>query len=146
MDTLTRFMKELDQEITKIESSREATKKLPLSLFEEAFPQGRWDLRWMGKDFEFTIPFDKSQIPLINEVAKKAGYHMIRDFQCIWENDKSAGYFMYFSSEDTSSFFQVGMRSSREGSTCVLNPIGVKEVPIYEVVCSPEATQWENTK
>jgi len=45
--------------------------------------------------------------------------------------------------DSTTIRFEVAFRSERNGSTCILNPIGktTKEVIEYEVVCSEQAAE-----
>ncbi len=63
-------------------------------------------------------------------------YKIGRDFQVVWDSG-GAGYFIAYSNDKLK--FDFAFRSSEQGSTCVLNKIGEKSVPVFEVVCGQEA-------
>ena len=115
---------------------------LPAHYLQEVFPNGHWRFDWIS-NFEFVLPYSFQLIETVKQFMTdqmpdwKAG----RDFQCIWDGSNAAGYFLSYRNEALNIKFDMAFRSSEEGSTCVLNKIGEKTVPIFEVVCSQQAAE-----
>lgn len=118
----------------------------PLALLERTFEEGYWQVLW-GTWIEFTLPYCVAYIRVIKNVMKHyEPWVLHEERQHIWENsnDPTAGYFLEYRIGESFDFhFTIGLRSTKEGSTCVLNPIGTKKVQIFEVTCKEGAN--ENT-
>jgi hypothetical protein len=127
-----------------IEERQEAIRvfeSLPVSYIEECFPQGEWHYDWIG-NFEFRMPYAQEWIEIVKQfmVDQLPFWEQGREFQCVWDSSSGAGFFItYHSTESRRLKFDFAFRSSVAGSTCVLNKIGEKTVPVFEVVCSQQA-------
>jgi hypothetical protein len=132
-----RTLKILEEDLETRKKNLEKIKKLPLTLIQEAFPEGQWYYTWIGQ-VEFIMPYTQAKFQVVRDFMKDQlpDYKVGRDFQCIWDSG-GAGYFMAYSKDGIS--FDFAFRSNQEGSTCVMNKIGEKTVPVFEVVCSQEA-------
>lgn len=125
-----------------IESNKEKLRILeliPVESFSQAFPEATFSFSWTSS-FEVSLPMRQSLIQEVKEFIKTQfpDWHLSYERQYVWDNSQSAGYFIdYYMPNRTS--FNIAFRSSTAGSTCVLNQIGTKVVPVYEAVCSQEA-------
>jgi len=131
-------IKDIEEDIERKKNSLEEFKKLPLSLIQDAFPEGHWYYTWIGS-FEFIMPYTQASFQVVRDFMKDQlpEYEIGRDFQVVWDNSSGAGYFIAYKKD--SLHFDFAFRSSEQGSTCVLNKIGEKTVPVFEVVCGQEA-------
>jgi hypothetical protein len=114
-------------------------KKLPLNIIQEAFPEGHWYVSWIDQ-FEFVMPYVQANFQVVKDFMAEQfpDYVKGRDFGTVWDiGGGSAGMFFKYSHDDIGWDF--AFRSGEKGSTCVMNKIGEKSVPIFEVVCGQEA-------
>lgn len=123
---------------------------LPLDLVQQAFPQGKWYVSYVG--IEFQLPYS---FPLFSEV---------RTFMDIqfpeWKkpnelipNTLSGSttyawmiYTIYDEKHPLGSYqLEFDFNSGREGTTCVISKIGQEErmqtFPIYEITCPDGAAE-----
>ncbi len=140
------LIESLNCEMEKYQRLLEKVERIPVQLFAEAFPNGRWTNFW-GSSFEFALPFD---FKLINQVKVFVSmqfpeFVLSRENQFVWDTSKSAGHFLEYETQEDSwrdrVTFQVAFRTEKEGTTCVLNQVGKKEVPVYEVICKDGASE-----
>jgi len=138
--TTDKLLKSVDRDIRNFEKLRKRVclMRTVIDLMEQEFPQGSWSVTWLCEAV-FALPFDNSLVLAVKEfvATKLPEFEEMRDQQYVWDNSVEAGRFLEWS--DGSLYFEVSFRTSREGSVCVLNQIGTKVVPVYEVVCSQEA-------
>jgi len=130
-------IKQMEEDVESKKRSIEEFKKLPLSLIQDSFPEGHWYYTWIGQ-VEFVMPYTQASFQVVRDFMKDQlpEYKIGRDFQVVWDSG-GAGYFISYSKDDLR--FDFAFRSSTPGSTCVLNKIGEKSVPVFEVVCGQEA-------
>ncbi len=133
---LQELIEKIEKEIKERHDAIEYAKKLPINELAEAFPAGKWNYDWIGR-FEFALPYSFELIEKVKaEVVKFAE---IRNTTTHVWSDKEAGYFI--SCKSVGGYFEINFRTTREGTTCVLNKIGEEVItkPIYEVICSQAA-------
>jgi len=131
----------LDWERRKIELRVEKIKTLPIELVKQAFPEGGWGEN-RGSDFVFTLPLRFELIDVFKEFSRVQGWQVKNLRRYVWD-DKRAGDFIDIYDLENNYLFEVALRSSVEGSTCVINKIGEEMKPIFEVICGEGAK--ENT-
>lgn len=122
---------------------------LPIDLLSQAFPEATFGLEWSWY-FEMQLPMRQTLIEEVKRFVKEQfpEWEIDNERQIVWDEAKSAGFFIeYLVQKSTKETgwkrleFHVAFRSSKSGSTCVLNKIGEKTVPVYEAVCSEEAAK-----
>jgi hypothetical protein len=132
------------RQIQKLHEQQERLNRMPIELVEQAFPQGEWQ-DWWGYSYEFKLPLDFQLANEFRFFCDLQGFTYSKSRQHLWdEGGGSAGLFfdVYLDNKEN---FSVSMRSEIEGSTCKLQQIGTKEVPVYEVTCpdGAEENTWE---
>jgi len=144
-----RIVRSLKEDIEARERQLKKVERLPIEVLKERFPEGSWSASW-GDTFEFCLPYSFALIPEVKSFMRNAApeFELERENQYVWdrgEANPSAGFFLeYNTNEDTwreRIHFQIAFRTGREGTTCVLNQIGTKEVPVYEVTCAEGAAE-----
>lgn len=133
-----------------IKSNQELLKRLekvPIGLISQAFPQASWWASW-GDRIECSLPMSFSLVAEVKEFMAMQFPEFILDDerQHVWDAQKQAGLFLKYSTKNKYGLpetrFEFGFRSERDGSTCVLNKIGEKTVPIFEVTCKDGAEEF----
>lgn len=115
----------------------------PLQLIEEMFVEGGW-YHMYGSNIEYRLPFVFAYASMIVSVMEHfPEWKLMSDSQFVWDSSGSAGRFFEYrlKGHDYYKRFNICMRSDVEGSTCILNKIGTKEVPVYEITCSEGALE-----
>lgn len=144
---IDRIVRGFARQIEHVEKDEGMFCQIPVGLICEAFPQGEWHNLALG-GFEFRLPMS---FELIEDVKcfmalQFPEFKFNRQNQHIWESSGDAGIFLNYKkgswSDDDVVTFDFAFRSSEEGTTCVLNQIGTKEVPVFEVVCGEQAKDW----
>ncbi len=149
MKTQKRILQDsIKREIATREKQLANLERLPINLISEVFPNCHWSNSWLNS-FECTLPFDFSLIATVREFMQMHfpnEWKLKRENQFVWDSSKDAGHFLEYETTEENYWdrveFQFAFRTGREGTTCVLNEIGKKEVPIYEVICSEQAKEW----
>jgi hypothetical protein len=124
----------------------EKLERIPTGLIAQSFPDGRWTTFW-SSGFEFTLPFDFKLIEQARVFMAEQfpGFELVRENRFVWDSSKSAGHFLEYETREQYSadraWFQIAFRTDRKGTTCILNPIGEKTVPVFEVICSEGAAE-----
>jgi hypothetical protein len=142
-----RLLTEIENDIQRLGRLHNVAQKIPMNLISQAFPEGHWSQRWFDVDFELPMSFPLIETFMQFMKDQLPEYELRYDNQYVWEESKKAGRFIQYSYFDKavpeSIDLQVSFRSERNGSTCVLNPIGkkTKEITLYEVVCSEDAAK-----
>jgi hypothetical protein len=130
-------------EIGKKQKQLSVLERLPINQLSEAFPNGVWTVSW-ADSFEFTLPLTFSLFDVVKDYMRdqQPDFKMARESQFVWDESQRAGHFLEYEATIDSARvrFQFGFRSHREGAQCVLQQIGTKVVPIFEVVC-PEGAK-----
>lgn len=140
------LVKALELEIEYANKKIALLEKLPIETIADAFGSGNWEQSW-GGSFEFCLPYDFSLISKFKKYMEEnwPDFRMYGERQFVWDEQKSAGLFLEYETKDGNFYgrtrFSVAFRSSRNGSTCVLNPIGTKEIPVFEVICADGAKE-----
>lgn len=133
---------QIKSEIREREQLLELVDLLPADYVQEVFPQGSWYKSWIGH-FDFRLPYSFELIKQVKEFMALQLPEWKNNYESshVWDASKEAGYFIDYIHPDPKNRvkFQFEFRSGATGSTCVLNQIGTKQVPIFEVVCSQEA-------
>lgn len=133
-------------EIDSRQQQLRALSRLPVNLFCQAFPEGSWSASW-GGGFEFTLPFNFVLIEQIKQFVSEQfpEYELKDERRHVWDESKAAGHFLEYSTKESAwsdrSRFEIAFRTQRAGTTCVLNQIGEKKIPIFEVICSEGAKE-----
>lgn len=141
-DLLTTLQRERDT----LNEAIASLDRLPIELLGENFPGCTW-FRTYGKQFECTLPFDFQLIDKVRKFMQEnlPEFQLKRENRYVWDTQKSAGHFLeYETTEDHWSeraMFSIAFRTGHSGTTCVLNQIGTKEVPVYEVICAEGAKE-----
>ena len=141
MKTRQKLNKEIERQIDKYLEQRKNLADMPIELVEQAFPQGHWQ-DWWGSAYQFVLPLSFQLVEDFKEFCHLQGWRHTDPHQIVWDSGH-AGVFMYVSLLEEGNLypqFEVAFRSEKKGSTCVLNVIGTKEVPVYEVTC-PEGAE-----
>lgn len=140
--TVEQMKERIQQEIDARQKAMVVFEQLPASLIAEAFPQGRWYYDWIG-NFEFTLPYSFELINTVKEYMELQNpeWKYQREQQLVWDSSAAAGYFIYYQLGEYPNriTFEFAFRSGEKGTTCILNKIGEKQIPVYEVVCSQQA-------
>lgn len=143
---LERLKDSVTWEIEKLNHELADLDRLPVNLIAEAFPQGNWVNAWTGR-YEFTLPFDFALIKTVKEfmAMQFPNFILASEHQFVWDESKDAGYFIEYSTGEEdwrkAVWFTIGFRISTKGSVCVMNQIGTKEVPVFEVICADGAKE-----
>ena len=130
-DTL---MEHIDCEMKRLERLTNTANALPINLFVEAFPAGRWSTNWF--DVVINFPFDFALIEQVKKFIIEQGGVIWYENRFVWNDQGKAVHFLTIFMNGVS--FDINFRTENKGSTCVLNKIGeeTKVLPIYEVICS----------
>lgn len=126
-----------------IDGALERCDVTPLRVIEGMFPEGEWCML-VDAHLEYTMPMCFDLIHLVRNVMAFAfpDYELSFDHQFIWDNSKLAGHFLHYQIDGKYEWqFSMAFRSEKEGATCVLTKIGVKEAPVYEVTCAEGAAE-----
>lgn len=143
---LERLKDSVTREIEALNDKLAALDRLPVNLIAEAFPQGNWTNSY-GSRYEFTLPFDFALIKTVKEFMSLQfpDFALKSERQFVWDESKDAGYFMEYSTGEKdwheAVWFTIGFRISKKGSVCVMNQIGTKQVPVFEVICADGAKE-----
>jgi len=133
---------EIDQRMKMLEK----LERVPCGLISQCFPDGTWITYW-SQGFEFTLPFNFELIAQVRAFMTEQfpEYKLLRENQFVWDTSKTAGHFLEYETHEEDrtdrTWFQFGFRTDHKGTTCVLNKIGEKTVPIFEVICSEGAKE-----
>jgi hypothetical protein len=134
---------EIEREIRIRKKLLQTLEELPIDLFCEAFPSGSWGTSW-GYDFIFNLPFDFALVDAVKEfmALQFPDHKKVHESRIVWDASKEAGHFLDYEIEDRrGSRLKFSFRTGKEGTTCVLNKIGEKSTPVYEVVCGEGAAE-----
>ena len=141
-----KLLRELKHKIEQIDREAKNLEKIPVDLFQQAFPDGEWHNSWAG-GLVFTLPYNFQLIEIVKAFVQDQfpEFELYHEHQNVWGREKEAGYFLYYRTTDKYGFgdstFEVAFRTGRDGTTCVLNQIGTEEVPVFEVTCEEGAKE-----
>jgi hypothetical protein len=139
-----RMIKEIQEDVDRLTSLLGEMEILPIGLISQAFPLGKWGVKSWGFGFEFTLPLDFALVEEFKTFMsiQFPDYELEREVQHVFDTSKEAGRFLeYRMKRKPFTKIEAAFRSGKEGSTCVLNKIGEKTMPIYEVICSEGAKE-----
>lgn len=144
--TRAKMIKEMESKISRLQRAVADLDLFPIELITQVFPEAeiQW---WWDTDIEITLPMRWSLIEEVKMFMQEQfpSAKLYCDHQVVWDDSKSAGYFLnwHLPTEIPHDYIPIkfGFRSNKSGSTCVLNQIGTKEVPVFEAVCQDGAEE-----
>lgn len=137
-----RSIKYIDSKIRSLEEQKENLKLIPIELFYQAFPEVNFSTDSFGS-FTFLFPMSFEIIETVQKFISEQfpEWKVWTDNQFVWDESKRGGRFIDYHIGNSHITVSVDFRSEVTGSTCVLNKIGTKEVPVFEMVCSEQAAE-----
>jgi len=139
-DILERCRKELDWEIDRIAKLVELVNAVPMGLIVQAFPEAEVVKNSMSIDI--CLPLSFSLIEEVRRFMEDQFPEIKKTDDTIYTSGKWATHYLHYRIQDKYNF-EFHFQISKQGSTCIMNPIGKKFVEQieYEVVCSKEAAE-----
>jgi hypothetical protein len=143
-----RLNKNIEMSRNNLTYKQELLDCLPIEQIQDAFPMGEWG-EWWTTGYEFALPLSFQLIDEFQEFVQQSGWAVYNVHNHVWDDSAAAGTFfdVYLNPNEMcgTRYFHVAFRSTKEGSTCVVQQIGTKEVPVYEVTCADGAEEntWE---
>jgi hypothetical protein len=139
--------KEIQKSVDEVLTHLESVDFIPIDQIAEAFPEGNWAWYRSSEEIEFLLPYDFALIDRVKKYCQDVlGYEKGYESQHIWDMGKSgeAGMFIHFHNPADRKYnhtLRIAFRTAQTGAKCVVKQIGVKETPVYEVVCEEGAKE-----
>lgn len=127
------LLQSIENDFELLKERKDALEKLPIELVLQCFPNGDWQHQY-GRTYGFVLPMSFALVEEVKEFCRIQGYTIRNERTYVWDQQAAAGTF-FDAYIDDRVYIDFQFRSGREGSTCVLQKIGDKSVPIFEVVC-----------
>jgi hypothetical protein len=132
---LQKLQKVMQDDIERIRRAGARLERVPLNEWQERFPQGYWMTDFCLQP-NFVLPLDFALLGPIREFIKELNHKTEVERQLMHESSIHPTVVHYFRiSTPEGEWYDVNLRSEKEGSTCEIRQIGLKEVPLLEVVC-----------